>query len=148
MTTEALQTERVVMGRLWWVGLLAMGVSITANLVVRLAALAVFDVHPEFAPLAGVGPTMVFTTLGVLGAVVVFAVLGRFARRPLRVFRVVAVLVLVLSFLPDFWLLAARDRLPFPGTTLASVATLMFMHVVAAAIAVGMLTTTGRRQAV
>jgi len=86
--------------------------------------------------------------MGVLGAVLVFAILRRFARRPVRIFRVVAVIVLVLSFVPDLWLLAARDRLPFPGATLQSVATLMFMHVVAAAIAVGMLTTTGRRQAV
>jgi hypothetical protein len=81
------------------------------------------------------------TALGVLGAVIVFALLARFARRPLLMFKRIATVALVLSFVPDILLLVASE----PGATLASVGVLMSMHVVTWAISVGMLITLAGR---
>ncbi len=69
---------------------------------------------------------------------VVFAVVGRFARRPIRLFRIIAVVVLVLSFLNP--VVALSDA------GLRMILTLEFMHVVVAAISVGLLTILGRAE--
>jgi hypothetical protein len=77
----------------------------------------------------------------VLGAVIVFALLARFARRPILMFKRIAAVTLVLSFMPDVLLLVASE----PGATAASVSVLMSMHVVAWTISVGTLTTLAGR---
>lgn len=141
-TTAAPGTERIASGRLWWVGLLAVIASAAANEAVRTIAVALFAISPQFAPLTR-PPVLFWTFVGVTGAVIAFAVVGRYAARPIRTFTRIAAAVLVLSWLPNLWMLAAR---PFPGTTVQSVGTLMFMHVVAAALSVGLLTTLGREK--
>lgn len=136
------QSERVATGRLWWVGLLATVISVIANALIVTIARGLFNVPQEFPPFTV--PQFTFLTIaGVVGATIVFAVVGRFARRPIRAFTWIAVVALILSWIPDFGLLAAR---PFPGTTIQSVGTLMFMHVVTAAISVGLLTRLGRER--
>lgn len=138
--TTTTKTERVAMGRLWWVGLLAAVISVIANAVIVAIARRLFSVPPEFAPFTA--PQFTFLTVaGVAGATIVFGIVGRFSKRPIRTYYWIAAAALVLSWLPDFGLLAAR---PFPGVTLQSVGTLMFMHVVTAAISVGLLTRLGR----
>jgi Family of unknown function (DUF6069) len=130
--------------RLWWVGLLAIIASVAANLLVRQLALATLGISDEFEELSGIGAIITITsltTLGVLGAVIVFALLERFARRPILMFKRFAVVALVLSFVPDVLLLVAS----VPGATVVSVGVLMSMHVVAFAISVGMLTTLAGR---
>jgi len=72
------------------------------------------------------------------GAVIVFGLIARFARRPLRTFRRVALAVLLVSLVPDVLLLFSGSM---PGTTTAAVLTLMVEHVASWAIAVGVLTT-------
>jgi uncharacterized protein DUF6069 len=123
--------------RLLWVGLLAIMGAAVANVLVGMVAVALLGVSPGFLPLQ-VGPVVSFTVVGVLGAVAVFALVARFSRRPVRLFRRIAFAVLVISLVPDLLLLSAS---PFPGTTVVAVATLMVMHVVAWAISVGTLTT-------
>jgi hypothetical protein len=71
----------------------------------------------------------------------VFTIVGRLSRRPIWLFRVIALIVLVLSFIPDIALLATGAM---PGTSPAAVGTLATMHVVAWAITVWMLTTLAR----
>jgi len=139
------QSERVAFGRLWWVGLLVVVATVAANAIVRIIAVSLFDISPGFQPLAW-GQFIAIDVTLVVGAVIVFAGVGRFARRPIRTFTWISVVVLVLSWLPDFGLLAAGERLPFPGANIQSVGTLMFMHVVAAVITVGLLTTLGREK--
>ncbi len=129
--------------RLWWVGLLVIVVATVVNIVLALVATALLPRLAAFSPL-GAGPIGFFTFIGALGAVIVFALLGRFTRRPIRLFRIVAIIVLVLSLLPDLLMLAQPL---FPSTTPTGVAVLMCLHVVAAAICVGMLTTLGRARA-
>ena len=139
-TPASTQTERIAYGRLWWVGLLAVIASVIVNAIIVTIARGLFNVPQEFPPFTF--PQFTFLTVaGVAGATIVFAVVGRFAKRPIRTFTWIAVVALILSWIPDFGLLAAR---PFPGTTIQSVGTLMFMHVTTAAICVGLLTTLGR----
>ena len=145
MQSEAL--DRTTNGRislgLLWVGLLAILASVGANVLVRLLAAATLDLSPASLELLDYGGVIVLTTFGVLGAVIVFALLVRFARRPILIFKWIAVVVLLLSFVPDVLLLVAS----VPGATAVSVGVLMSMHVVAWAISVGTLITlagTGR----
>jgi hypothetical protein len=136
VTPDSMKNGRIGL-RLWWVGVLAIIASVAANVLVRLFAVAVLDISPAFEPLSGYGDVISLTAFGVLGAVIVFALLARFARRPILMFKRIAAVALVLSLVPDLLLLVAS----VPGATAVSVGVLMLMHVVAWAISVGMLTT-------
>ena len=72
---------------------------------------------------------------------IVFALVARRARHPITTYRRIAVVALLLSFLPDIGLLLNANAAPFPGITIQSVGTLMVMHIVAAVISVYLLTT-------
>lgn len=120
-------------GSLRKAGLKALVASLAATLVVRSLALAALAIPPEFPPLAGPGPTIVFTTAGALGATAVLAVLRRLSERPAHLFRRVALWTLLASFVPDLWLLSDAAAPAFPGATPAGVGTLMVMHLTAAA---------------
>ena len=126
--------------KLWVVGLLAVVGAIVATSVVRWAAVAVLDIPPEFLPLAGPVPVILFTAVAGIGAVGVFAVAGQVSSRPERVYRWIAVVVLLLSFVPDVWLLSEGAAEIYEGATPAGVAVLMALHVVAAAVIVPVLT--------
>jgi hypothetical protein len=102
---------------------------------VRTLALAVLNIPADFVQLQ-TPAFLPLTVVGVLGAVIAFAIVGRLARRPVRTFQIVAVVALVLSFLPDIGLFATGA----PGATLPAVLVLMLMHIVAAVVAVGVLT--------
>jgi hypothetical protein len=130
--------------RLLWVGPLAVLASVISVLIVRMIAVALLNPGPAFTPL-GWGPPIFFTTLLVTGAVVVFALIGRLARSPIRTFQIIAVVVLVLSFIPDLLLLVAPmpppdGPPPIGDVTLPNVLALMVMHVVAWATSVGIIT--------
>src|SRR5918998_6224770 len=119
--------KRISFGRLLWVGPLAVLASVIANVLVSITAVALVGISPEFEPLH-LRPVIGFTAVGVLGAVIVFALVARFSRRPVRLFRRIALVVLLLSFLPDLSLLLIAS--PYAGTTAQSVVVLMLMHVV------------------
>ncbi|MCC7358073.1 MAG: hypothetical protein IT317_01250 [Anaerolineales bacterium] len=126
--------EPVALRRVWWVGLAALAVAVLVNGLVRAAALATLDVDPGFAPLQ----TYMFVPLTLVGGglgVVVFALLARFTRRPITLYRLIAGAALLLSLLPDLGLLGFM-----PGATAATVGALMVMHALTAAIVVGALT--------
>ena len=131
--------ERIVWGRLVPAGLLAALVAAAANAVVYLVAVAA-GAMPQDVVVNGQGPVTlpVVATTSAFGAVagtIVYALVVRFTRRPVRVFRVVAAVALVLSFAGPFTI---------PGAPAAMIATLLLMHVVAAAVVVGLLTTLAR----
>lgn len=75
-------------------------------------------------------------------AVLLYAALVRLTRHAARIFSIVAALVLVVSFVPDFTYVPT-----VPGSSDAQIAILLAMHVVAAAVIVGMLTTATRPRA-
>ena len=126
----------VSLGRLARVGALAVGLAVVVNVVIRTVAVSLLGIGEGFLPL-GVGPTVFFTVAGMVGAVVVFGMMLRFARRPVRLFRKVALVVLVVSLVPDVLMLFSGSM---PGTTVAGVITLMVEHVASWAVAVGVLT--------
>jgi hypothetical protein len=124
---ETGQAERVHYGRLPLAGLAAIAGAVVANLLVQAIAVALLRPDPVFLPLQP-GPPVFFSVIGVLGAIVVYAIIGRFSRRPLTLFRRVALVTLLISLIPNILMLVSQWM---PGATLGSVITLMVMHVVA-----------------
>ncbi|MBA3944775.1 MAG: hypothetical protein H0X37_09470 [Herpetosiphonaceae bacterium] len=133
---SSVQPDDVALRRLAWVGPLTIIAAVIGTVIVRTIAAALLNVG-NFPPL-GWGPPIAFTVIGALGAVLVFALIGRFARRPITLFKRIALGVLVVSFVPDILLLVSRVM---PGTTVATVGALAVMHVLAWTIIVRMLTT-------
>lgn len=127
------EPERVAGRRLLWAGPLIVVAAIAANVVFALITVRIFGISPEFLALTPGAITM-FTLFGVVGAVVVFAIVARFARRPFSLFRKIALVVLLLSLIPDLALLF----LPDPAGAV-EVILLMITHVIAAGIVVWLL---------
>ena len=144
-TTNAAQphplaSEGIDYRRLLWVAPLAAAVAAVANAILYFIGDAL-GAFPDSVIVAGgqpmtVTPVIISSIVGVLGGAIVFAIIGRFARRPIAVFRVVAGVVLLLSFAQPFFI---------SGADAGYRAGLILMHVVAAAIAVGLLTALARR---
>jgi hypothetical protein len=105
--------------------------------VVRFITVTLFSIDPAFGPLQLMTP-IIFTAIGVLGGVIVFAILSRTVRQPVHVFRIVALVVLLVSLTPDVLLFLADSRM-IPGLTVPGVIALMVMHVVAWAITIRLL---------
>jgi hypothetical protein len=129
--------------RLLWVGPLTVIAAIIGVLIVRVIAVAVLQPDPMPMSLGWLAPIFLTAVL-VTGAVLVFALVARFAKNPIRTYQVIAFLVLLLSLLPD----VAYARALMPGANWPTAIALMVMHVVAWAICVLMLTrlSSGRRQ--
>jgi hypothetical protein len=148
MTTERVEIRKVQLdaraagrrsgvrwGRLVVVGVGAVVASTIANVLVAQALVSLLRVPATFRSLQ-TGSVAPLTVIGVAGAVLVFAVLARLRRDPVRAFTAVASIALVISWVPDL-LLYANER--SYGTTLTDVLSLMSLHVVAAGIAVFLL---------
>ena len=133
--------EQFPFSRLWRVGLFAAFVAATVTACISTLTVALFRVPRSFVPL-NVGPTVSFAALGVFGATTVFAFLVRFAKRPVRIFVLVAVLVLALSFIPDITIVGNPSP-SFAGGTVITVGVLLFEHVLVAVISVSMLLALG-----
>ena len=134
-TSQVASEPRIAFGRLWWVGLLTIIAAVVVNTLILVLAKALFPVAPTFLPLQMY--FLPFTVFGSLGAIIVFALLGRFARRPISTFRRTVWIVLLVTFIPD--LLVGFLR-PYPGTTPLEVGTLMLMHLATAMICLNALT--------
>lgn len=113
-------------------GGIALALSVIANAGVLLVVQAL-EIAPDFEALT-FPPVLFLSAAGAVGAVVVYWVLDRRVDRPARTFRRIAAAVLVASFVPDLALLAVDEAATVPG-----VIALVAMHVVVAAIAVGVL---------
>jgi uncharacterized protein DUF6069 len=130
-------TEGIELRRLWWASLLAGVVAAAVNAVIYFIASAAGAI-PQTVLVPGMNQpiTVVLVILNsfvpAILAAVVLALLNRFARRPVRLFRIIAAVLLVISF---------ANPLTIPGAPLAMILTLDLMHIVAAAIIVGVLTT-------
>ncbi len=121
--------------KLWWVGPLTVIAAIVGVLIVRVIARLILQ--PPYAPgLAMIMIPIVLTLVLCTAAVLVFALVGRFAKNPVRTFIIISFVFLIISFLPD--IAAASMRMPGAGWPYSI--TLMIMHVVAGVITVLMLT--------
>src|SRR5215469_6701773 len=109
-TRSAFQ-EGFAIRKLVWVGPLTIIVAALINLVIRTIAVAFFGVPDGFTYLQVpfvIGSTVVFLLL----ALVAFILVGRFARRPVRIFRMLALVALVVSFLNPVMALAGLFPAP------------------------------------
>ena len=120
--------------RAWQVWLRTILGAVAANLVLRAAALAVIDVPPEFEPLATAGPTVFLTVLGVAAGLGVALAVDHRSERPVPLFRRIVLVALLLSFIPDLWMLTDGGGEANPGATVPAVVVLMLQHVAAAAV--------------
>lgn len=89
-----------------------------------------FEVVPPYEHL-DFAPVTVWTTVGVIGALLVYGIVDRYSTRPDRRFLQIAIAVLLLSVIPDLWLLDAD-----PEATVGAVTLLMAMHVIVAGICI------------
>ena len=133
------QDEHVAFKRLLWATPLAAVAAAVGNAVVYFVASALGAMPQDFV-VQGSGPitlapVVLSSLIGAAGAAVIFAVVVLLSRRPIWIFRIVAVVALVLSFVTP---------LTIPGAPLSLILTLELMHVVAAVIITGVLTTLAR----
>ena len=120
--------------RAWVVWLRTILGAVAANLVLRAAALAVFDIPPEFEPLAVAGPTVFLTVVGVAAGLGIALAVDKRSPRPVPLFQRIVLAALLLSLVPDLWMLTDSGGEAFPGATVPAVVTLMVQHAAAAAV--------------
>ncbi len=135
-SNNPVRSEHVVWGRLVPAGALALVLAAAANAVVYLVASSL-GAMPQNVDANGQGPitlpmVVVMSAVGAVAGTLVYALVGRFVRRPVRLFRLVSALALVLSFFGPFTI---------PGAPAAMVGALLLMHAIAAVTVVGLLTT-------
>ena len=110
--------------------MIAVVIAIPLDLAIEAFARQAFAVSPEFEPFQGtVAP---YTAGGLVLAGIAYGVVQRFFRDANRVYIRLAIVALVLSWIPDLALLVINE----PGATLLAVASLMVMHAVTAAVVV------------
>ncbi len=122
------------MQSLWKNTLWALVASVIANVIVDVIAKMIIVVPPDFAP-AMIAPVAMVTAISTIGAAIVFAIIRKFSKNPNFVFKVVAYIVLIVSFIPDALLLDVQK-----GITIPVVILLMIFHVVAALIIINRFT--------
>jgi hypothetical protein len=119
---------------LWWAGPLTVAVAVLLVIATREVAFRLLDLPAGFPPLTWQG-LIFFTVVGVGLGVLVFAVVAMFSSTPIRTYRKIALVVLVLSMLPDAWLPGN-----VPGATWPAAIVLMVTHIAAWAPTVFLLT--------
>jgi hypothetical protein len=141
--TKPAGREGISYGRLPGVALLAALAAALANALIYFAASGLGTISQSvllpspmgLSPLT-VGLVVITSAIGSIGASIVFAVMGLLARRPVRMFRIIAAVVLALSLVPPATV---------PGVPVAMRLSLAVMHVVAWAVSVGLLTALARQ---
>ena len=136
-----MSTSTIRLRKLWWVGPLTVLAATIGVLFVRIIARAILPA--PYAPgLDLILLPVILTLVLCTGAVVVFAIVGRFAKNPVRTYIIISSIFLVISFLPDIAAVSA----PFPGAGWPYSIALMSMHVVAGLITVFALITLTREE--
>jgi hypothetical protein len=94
--------DGVSFGRLLWVAPLAVAASVAVN---WLLALLLRAIDPSLNDMFQLGrPTITLTLVCAILAVLVFAAMAAIVPHPIRIYRIVAVIALVLSLIPDLLL--------------------------------------------
>lgn len=132
LTTEQKEVDS---GRIWLAGAVTIVLSIISNLILLLAANALFTIPSEFDPL---GPLRIsiFTTVFVIGGIVVYAIMATKAEHPIRTYQRVGWIFLIVSFIPDIAMLFVDFM---PGANLTAVNVLMLTHVAPALLCIYLL---------
>jgi hypothetical protein len=115
--------------------------AVLANVVVYFVGDAVVGYNPDFLVLSNVSGAVIFTFTAAVVAVLLYGALLRWAANPVKTFNVISAIVFVLTTIPDFTIIPGEE-----GASNGQTAVLVIMHVVAAAVIVGMLTKLARPQ--
>jgi hypothetical protein len=121
--------------RLVAVGAVLVAAATATEVILALALRGALGVPAGFSPLTA--PAVASSTIaGMIGATVVFGWMARNRPDPRAAFVRIALVALVLSWLPDLgiWVTGV-----FPHTTGTGIVSLMVLHPVAAALAIGIL---------
>ncbi len=133
MTAQSSQPIRPLTRSQWLtLGAAAAITAIVAVLVVEMLALAIWPDIATFKPLDSLVRAAVFTLIPALLATALFAWLSGRQARPDQAFLGTALIVLLISIIPDY-------LLPVPGKTFLASTVTAFLHVVAAAVIVSIL---------
>lgn len=134
--TESAAKARTAKRGLPWVTLLAAIDAAIVNAVIFFAASGLGTITKDVSPIGNspltVGSVAVASIIGVIAAALVFALLRRFARHPVGLFRIVATVMLICSFI---------SPISISGASVAMVLSLMLMHIVAWAASIVLLPT-------
>jgi len=130
--------EELTTGQWITIGLITAIASVATVLLAQAVALAIWPDLALFKPLESFARSALFTLVPALGATGVFAWLAARREDPVKAFRRVALVVLLLSLIPDY-------VLPVAHRTLLASSVAAFLHVVAAVVTVLMITAGYRR---
>jgi hypothetical protein len=138
-STRSTSQKRVAARKLVWVGPLTIVLAVLVNLVVRSFAVSFFGVSSSFPYLQA--PVIIITTVVFLVlALFAFVLVDRVSSHPVRNFRILGGIALVVSFLNPLLQLAGH-WLPATGMNLPIFWTMIVMHCVSALITISLLTT-------
>jgi hypothetical protein len=117
-----------------WVklGLIAAVVSAVATVIVQAIAIAIWPEIALFEPLGSYIRVVIFTVIPVAIATVLFAWLVNHTAQPVKTFIIISVVVLIISFIPDY-------IVPLPHKTFLASTVTAFLHVVVAVCTVPIL---------
>jgi hypothetical protein len=119
-------TVGVDRSRILRAGAIAVLGSVVANVVLLFILRSLLNLSASFMPFS-IGAIAGFTALYSVLAVVLFWLLARFTKQPVRNFVILAVVGFVLTALPNFSLAANPAGAPFPGSS-ADYLTLLLFH--------------------
>ena len=137
-TLSPYSSQPIPAGQIARNGLLAIALSIVANLILYYVALAVAPSVGEF-PMLGPINVVVSTIVYLLFAILAFILVNRFSSRPQRTYRIVAAIALLLSFFPP--ISAGLGGIPnVEPASAATVITFILMHIVSATVTIWALT--------
>jgi hypothetical protein len=134
-STQSTSSNGVARDKLLVAGAASVAAAVVANLIAFFIARAVFDLPAGFPPLS-VGAIAFFTIIGTGLGALVFAWLSRRSATPFKTYRIVAVIALILSIIPNFLAAANPAMFPFPGGTATAFLVLVLFHIIAAVFSV------------
>lgn len=133
---ESMRIQQVAsFRRLWPIGLVAAAGATIANVVFFFVSKEI-GIPYLLAMQGSLGPLLpvmviISSVIPAVAATVLFALLGKFLSRPIRVFTIISIIVLLISFAPP---------LTMPADVAASTKVgLVVMHIITAAVTVGVL---------
>lgn len=122
--------KAVILGRIWWAALLAGVAAAAANALVFLIAQAAGAIPPDIiVPEANepitVVPVMMVSFMPAIVAGIVLAILAALTPHPVKIFLIIATIMLILSFYTPFTI---------PGAIMPMIVVLNLMHIIAAVV--------------
>ncbi len=138
-STRSTAQERVATRKLMWVGPLMIVLAVLVNLAVRAFAVSFFGVSSSF-PYLQTSVISITTVVFLVLALLAFVLIDRVSKRPVRSFRILGGIALLVSFLNPLLQLAGH-WLPATGMNLPIFWTMIVMHCVSALITISGLST-------